>query len=60
MMGYGACKKGLSCPWRTVEKNTLGLCYTNTFEKFGMVNGKFDNLLDFTFEKKKKYLNVKC
>ena len=40
------CEKGLSRSWGAVHQNSLGLGYPQRLEYFGVLDGKFNNLLD--------------
>lgn len=46
MMSNGSGQQGLSCPWRSVQKNSLGLGNTQRFKDLWMFDGQFDDFLD--------------
>ena len=46
VMSNGPCEKGFSCSWRSIHQNSLGLGYSQRLKDFGVLDGKFNDLLD--------------
>lgn len=47
VMGNGSCKKSLSSAWRAIEQDSLWLRDTQAVEDLRMLDGQFNDFLDF-------------